>query len=107
MSGLYKNSLAFLVYWLCQNSQQMARANAMASESGATAAAAGDEGYGVLMISDALGATEVIALEKVRVQLFLGIPSDNSLTCSQTRPLGSERSQLFSEVRLMMNARQT
>lgn len=40
----------------------------MASQSGATAAAAGGEGYGVLMISDALGATEVVALEKVGVQ---------------------------------------
>lgn len=39
----------------------------MASEVGGTAASAGGgEGYGVLMISDALGATEVIALEKVR-----------------------------------------
>lgn len=39
----------------------------MSSEVGGTAASAGGgEGYGVLMISDALGATEVIALEKVR-----------------------------------------
>lgn len=44
----------------------------MASESGGTTAAAGGDGYGVLMISDALGATEVIALEKVRAQLFVG-----------------------------------
>lgn len=46
----------------------------MASEIGGTAASAGgSEGYGVLMISDALGASEVIALEKVRLsrQLFL------------------------------------
>ena len=47
--------------------KQVARTNAMASEVGGTAASAGGgEGYGVLMISDALGATEVIALEKVR-----------------------------------------
>lgn len=41
----------------------------MASEIGSTTAASagGDEGYGVLMISDALGATEVMALEKVRL----------------------------------------
>eukprot|EP00903_Cladosiphon_okamuranus_P008860 g8483.t2 len=44
---------------------QVARTNAMASEIGDTGASAGGgEGYGVLMISDALGAPEVIALEK-------------------------------------------
>ena len=43
---------------------QLARANAMASETD------GDdgEGYGVLVISDALGEAEVVALEKVRSQ---------------------------------------
>lgn len=50
--------------------KQMARTNAMASEMGGTAASAGGgDGYGVLMVSDALGATEVIALEKVRRNL--------------------------------------
>lgn len=46
--------------------KQVARTTAMASGISSTAASAGGgEGYGVLMISDALGATEVLALEKV------------------------------------------
>lgn len=44
----------------------MARTNVMASEPGDALAGGGGDGYGVLMISDALGAAEVIALEKVR-----------------------------------------
>ncbi|CAM9336803.1 unnamed protein product [Ectocarpus sp. 4 AP-2014] len=43
--------------------QQVARTNSMASDSG-NAASPNGEGYGVLMISNALGAAEVIALEK-------------------------------------------
>ncbi|CBJ29876.1 conserved unknown protein [Ectocarpus siliculosus] len=42
---------------------QVARTNSMASDSG-NAASPNGEGYGVLMISNALGAAEVIALEK-------------------------------------------
>lgn len=71
----HSSQIVFLVYaashlhWSRNMSKlkQVARTNAMASEiGGAAASAAGDEGYGVLMISDALGGTEVMALEKVR-----------------------------------------
>lgn len=51
----------------------------MASESGDAPAAGGGDGYGVLMISDALGAAEVIALEKVR-------DKPNSLVAPERRP---------------------
>lgn len=72
----------------------MARENSIASESGATPAAAGGEGYGVLMISGALGATEVIALEKVRAQPFARYRSSND--CSGRAgalPIGSRSCQ--------------
>lgn len=44
--------------------EQVARTNSKASDSG-NAASPKLEGYGVLMISNALGAAEAIALEKV------------------------------------------